>query len=39
MRCICDVPGCEYGASCGWPSADGYRNTCGLHYMRAGEGQ
>jgi hypothetical protein len=28
---MCDVPGCKREASCGWPSGDGYRNTCGQH--------
>ena len=27
----CDVPGCKRAASCGTPTPDGYRNTCGEH--------
>ena len=32
MICICDEPGCLSKATCGTPSADGYRNTCLLHF-------
>ena len=28
----CDVDGCSHRVSCGWPSPDGYRRTCGQHY-------
>jgi len=28
---ICDEPGCFNHVSCGWPSDDGYRHTCGQH--------
>ena len=27
----CDEPGCNRNATCGWPSPDGYRRTCGKH--------
>ncbi len=27
----CDEPGCTEGQSCGTPSKDGYRRTCGEH--------
>ena len=30
----CDEPGCEREATCGWPVADGYRRTCGEHWVR-----
>lgn len=29
----CDEPGCFEHVSCGWPSDDGYRSTCGKHYI------
>ena len=29
---LCDEPGCFNYVSCGWPSDDGYRTTCGKHY-------
>ena len=29
---MCDEPGCFNQVSCGWPSENGYRNTCGDHY-------
>ena len=32
MPPICDEPDCLEYVSCGWPSDDGYRNTCGKHY-------
>ncbi len=28
----CDEPGCYEEISCGWPSPDGYRQTCGDHF-------
>ena len=28
---VCDEPGCFKPFSCGWPSDDGYRNTCYDH--------
>lgn len=28
---MCDEPGCISYATCGWPSARGYRRTCGRH--------
>jgi len=30
----CDEPGCDKQVSCGWPSKDGYRNTCGKHWRK-----
>ena len=29
---ICDEPGCNDDASCGFPTETGYRHTCGKHY-------
>lgn len=37
---LCDEPECYNYISCGWPSDDGYRQTCGQHYygrMKTGE--
>ena len=31
LRC-CDEPGCYEQVSAGWPSDNGYRQTCGEHY-------
>ena len=31
LKELCDVPDCMRIASCGWPSAQGYRRTCHLH--------
>ena len=28
---MCDEPGCNREATCGWPSPSGYRRTCGDH--------
>jgi hypothetical protein len=28
---LCDVKGCNKEANCGWPSENGYRNTCHNH--------
>ena len=28
---ICDEPDCLEDVTCGWPSPNGYRNTCGKH--------
>lgn len=28
---VCDEPGCAEEATCGWPTLDGYRRTCGKH--------
>jgi len=28
---VCDEPECQFEATCGWPSADGYRQTCSRH--------
>ena len=32
---LCDEPGCNGKATCGWLSAEGYRRTCGPHYKPA----
>ena len=32
---ICDEPGCNHKATCGFPDKDGYRRTCGEHYQEA----
>jgi hypothetical protein len=32
---LCDEPGCDAEATCGWPSPDGYRRTCGRHWRTA----
>lgn len=39
MVCVCDETGCTKDVSCGWPSPQGYRNTCGAHatYFHKGE--
>jgi hypothetical protein len=29
---LCDEQGCTRDASCGWPSEEGYRQTCGKHW-------
>lgn len=31
---VCDEPGCDLDASCGWPSDAGYRRTCHKHWQR-----
>jgi hypothetical protein len=31
---LCDEPGCYNYISCGWPSDDGYRQTCVKHYIK-----
>ena len=31
IRRFCDEPGCTERASCGTPTKDGYRQTCGKH--------
>lgn len=36
---LCDVDGCYGYASCGWPSANGYRHTCGKHMRELDNGQ
>lgn len=28
---VCDEPGCEELATCGFPTKNGYRHTCGEH--------
>ena len=30
---ICDVEGCDAEVTCGWPTGDGYRQTCSRHYL------
>lgn len=32
---LCDEPGCEAAATCGFPLPGGYRLTCGVHYPRS----
>ena len=32
---LCDEPGCDRDASCGWPSPSGYRQTCHEHSLVA----
>ena len=32
---ICDVDGCEDEATCGTPTKEGYRRTCGKHKPEA----
>ena len=34
---LCDEPGCFSYISCGWPSDEGYRSTCGEHYDYEGK--
>jgi hypothetical protein len=31
LSLACDEPDCWDGATCGTPTKDGYRNTCGKH--------
>jgi len=31
---LCDEPGCFDEISCGWPSENGYRTTCGKHMKK-----
>lgn len=31
LTVVCDVPECGREATCGWPSEEGYRRTCGDH--------
>jgi hypothetical protein len=33
---ICDEPGCNSLASCGFPRDGGYRRTCREHYIKYG---
>jgi len=30
---VCDEPGCTKEAGCGFPTANGYRHTCGKHWV------
>lgn len=32
---MCDEPGCTEPTSCGFPTPNGYRRTCGKHYREA----
>ena len=32
LALVCDEPGCQAVAHCGWPSDEGYRRTCSAHY-------
>lgn len=34
LQVACDVYGCEKLASCGFPTAEGYRVTCGEHMRK-----
>jgi hypothetical protein len=34
---LCDEPNCFSYISCGWPSDEGYRSTCGEHYDYEGK--
>ena len=34
---ICDEPNCVRDATCGFPTQEGYRRTCGDHMRAAGE--
>lgn len=29
---LCDEIGCDHEATCGFPTPEGYRRTCGKHY-------
>jgi len=31
IRCACEHPGCWEPVTCGTPTRDGYKNTCGDH--------
>lgn len=31
---VCDEPGCQSDATCGFPTKAGYRNTCSKHWKR-----
>jgi hypothetical protein len=31
---LCDEPGCFDAATCGWPSGEEYRHTCGEHWVQ-----
>lgn len=31
---LCDEPGCYKEVTCGFPTKDGYRSTCGEHYRK-----
>jgi hypothetical protein len=31
LRIACDEPGCWYEVTCGTPTPNGYRQTCGKH--------
>jgi hypothetical protein len=32
LQRACDVPSCTLAVSCGFPTPEGYRNTCSKHY-------
>lgn len=34
LHYVCDAQDCWQLASCGWPSPQGYRNTCGKHWLK-----
>ncbi len=33
-ECECEVEGCHEHATCGTPTADGYKRMCGKHYSK-----
>lgn len=39
LRRVCTFLHCEEIATCGFPTKDGYRHTCGTHYREQTEGQ
>ena len=34
MDGVCEVAGCNSVATCGTPTADGYRRLCGRHFLQ-----
>ena len=34
MKIVCDEYGCEKLATCGYPTDEGYRNSCGEHMRK-----
>lgn len=35
-ECECEIKGCHEHATCGAPTADGYKRMCGKHYAKMG---
>jgi len=33
---VCDEVGCHIVSTCGWPTSNGYRRTCGEHMNHGG---